>query len=99
MTADLYEKCKDCHLFVERNSSVSVAVPWDQIEDDEWRRLADAQMLAPWEHLHRGDEPDTLLDESHEAWPSGQKATLSTWREFGPLPMIKRFWEAEHHLV
>ena len=73
----LYEKCLHCHLFVEPNSSFKDSTPQFPI--------------AEHEHLHRGDEADTLLDESHEAKPSGMRATLATWKEYGPLAMRQRF--------
>ncbi len=79
-TADhLYEKCADCHLFVERNDSLDGADP------------KYAATLAPYVHLHRGDEADEILDESHEARPSGHLANLSTWRAYGPYAMRVRF--------
>lgn len=71
----LYEKCADCHLFVEPNEA-----------------LGEAQSgIALFIHLHRGDEADEALDESHEAKPSGMKATLATWRAYGPPKMRERF--------
>ena len=45
-----------------------------------------------YEHLHRDDEADTALDESHEAQPSGQIATLLTWKIHGPTAMRERFY-------
>lgn len=48
-------------------------------------------LIAAWEHLHRGDPLDTVLDESHEAKPSGMRATLATWKAYGPLAMRQRF--------
>src|SRR5690606_9199057 len=74
----LYEKCADCHLFVEKN---------DDYQPDSG--------IAEYAHLHRGDEADEELDGSHEARPSGMKANLPAWKEFGPPAMLKRFWEAE----
>lgn len=51
--------------------------------------------IAPYVHLHRGDEADDAIDGSHEAKPSGMKATISTWRAFGPAAMRARFTPAE----
>lgn len=75
----LYEKCKHCHLFVEPNS----AYPMPGYD------------IAEFVHLHRGDEVDEALDESHEPTPSGLKATLDTWRVFGPWQMRQRFVDKE----
>lgn len=72
-----YEKCAHCHLFVMPNPSIADPT--------------NLEGLAPHLHLHRDDEADEALDESHEAEPSGQKATLSTWEQFGPLAMRQRF--------
>lgn len=47
--------------------------------------------VAGYLHLHRGDAADEALDASHAARPSGMKATLATWRTFGPAPMRARF--------
>ncbi len=51
--------------------------------------------LAPnassYEHLDRGDEADEALIITHDPAPSGMKATLATWREFGPREMRRRF--------
>jgi len=69
----LYEKCSDCHLFVEPN----YATPREGV--------------APYVHLHRGDEADEALDESHEARPSGMFANLAAWRAYGPQAMRLRF--------
>lgn len=49
--------------------------------------------VAGWCHLHRGDTDDEALDASHEPRPSGMRATLSTWRAYGPAPMRARFGE------
>jgi hypothetical protein len=77
----LYEKCKHCHLFVEPNSSFVDST---------------AQYpIAEYVHLHRGDEADEALDSTHEARPSGLKANLLTWMEFGPAAMQRRFVETE----
>lgn len=47
--------------------------------------------IAEYVHLHRGNEVDTALDETHEAQPSGRFANLLTWRTYGPLAMRERF--------
>lgn len=70
-TETLYEKCAECHLFVEPN---------DQGPE-----------FAQFIHLHRGDYADERLDETHEARPSGLKATLDTWQVYGPSAMRERF--------
>ena len=49
--------------------------------------------LAPFVHLHRGDEADEALDATHEAEPSGEIHTLDYWREHGPEAMRARFTE------
>lgn len=71
----LYEKCADCHLFVEPND----------VEPIEGMTFAD------YIHLHRGDDADNALDESHEAKPSGMLANLNTWKAYGPPEMKERF--------
>lgn len=75
----LYEKCAECHLFVEPNSSHDSA-------DPEY-----AATLAEYVHLHRGDKADDELDASHEARPSGEIANLTQWRMYGPEAMRARF--------
>ena len=70
----LYQKCKDCHLFVEKNGD---------------HRPGNG--LAEYLHLHRDDAADRLIDESHEARPSGLIATLDTWKACGPMEMRQRF--------
>lgn len=48
--------------------------------------------IAAYIHLMSDDRPgDTELDESHEPTPSGQLATLSVWRAYGPEGMRARF--------
>lgn len=47
--------------------------------------------IAPYLHMHRDDEADRLIDESHEAAPSGMIATLYAWKAYGPLEMRQRF--------
>ena len=74
-TEPLYEKCADCHLFVEPNDV-------DPIEG--WT-------LAPYVHLHRGDAADEAIEETHEAKPSGMKANVATWKAYGPIAMRQRF--------
>jgi hypothetical protein len=76
----LYEKCADCHLFVEPNDV-----------EAHWELGARESDIAPYIHLHRGDEADEAIDESHEATPSGMKANLATWKAYGPLAMKRRF--------
>lgn len=73
--ATLYQKCKDCHLFIEEN----------------YVEPGNPHGYAPYVHLHRGDEADEAIDESHEATPSGMKATLDTWKACGPVEMRQRF--------
>jgi len=75
----LYEKCALCHLFIEPNDSI------------EGRNPEYEATLALYLHNHRGDEADEALDESHEATPSGMKATLATWQAYGPPEMRARF--------
>lgn len=81
--APLYEKCQHCHLFVEENH-VEPGNPLD---------------LALHIHMHRGDEADEEIIATHDAEPSGQIATIETWKEFGPTAMLKRFWEFENGIV
>jgi hypothetical protein len=71
-----YEKCADCHLFVEPND----VEPVKGVDD-----------IALYIHLHRGDEADEAIDETHEAKPSGMKANLATWKAYGPQKMKERF--------
>lgn len=73
----LYEKCADCHLFVEVNAAAEDFDPSENIQ--------------PFDHLHRGTPEDEALDSSHEPRPSGMKATLATWRAYGPEAMRARF--------
>jgi len=80
MSTYFYEKCADCHLFVEPNAAVS---DFDTSEG-----------IAPFDHLHRGDEADEALVWSHEARPSGMRANLATWRAYGPPEMRLRFDDA-----
>ncbi len=75
----LYEKCRDCHLFVEPNE-------------------ASGEGIAPYVHLHRGDEADEALDGSHEPEPSGMIATLTAWQTYGPPEMRERFDTASDYL-
>lgn len=46
---------------------------------------------APYVHLHRGDEADEALDSTHDAVPSGQRATIDEWKRVGPPAMLARF--------
>lgn len=79
--APLYEKCQHCHLFIEEN----------HVEP------GNPHGLALYIHLHRGDEADEAIIETHDAEPSGQIATIEAWKQFGPVEMLKRFWETESH--
>lgn len=74
----LYEKCLNCHLFIEYNSEHG-GINYDR--DD----------IAEYVHLHRGTPEDEAIDYTHEAKSSGMKATLATWRQFGPPEMVARF--------
>lgn len=74
----LYEKCAGCHLFIQENSEYG-GINYNR--DD----------IAEHVHLHRGTPEDEDLDGSHEARPSGQKATLAVWKQFGPQEMRQRF--------
>jgi hypothetical protein len=47
--------------------------------------------FAQYVHLHRGNDADETLDQSHQAAPSGRKANLLTWKTYGPLAMRERF--------
>lgn len=80
----IYEKCKNCHLFIGENPS-----------------YGDTEGLARWVHLHRGDNPDETLDETHQAEPSGLIATIEVWKKFGPPAMRARFlpstFDVVHH--
>lgn len=51
----------------------------------------DSPGLAEWSHLHRGDDADNAIDESHEPEPSEMSATLDTWKAYGPPEMRARF--------
>ena len=79
LSAAPIEKCAECHLFIEENSA---------------RLDLDGQPIpgiAEYVHLHRGDDADSAIDESHEAKPSGLMATLNTWKVLGPAEMRARF--------
>lgn len=52
----------------------------------------DGPNVAAFMHSSRGDEWDERYDEDHEATPSGLKATLLTWRVYGPVEMRVRFF-------
>lgn len=75
-TAPLYEKCAHCHLFVEPNLAAEDRASFP---------------IAAYVHLARGDEIDEPIDESHDAEPSGEIATLKAWMRHGPAPMRDRF--------
>lgn len=77
----LYQKCRDCHLFVEPNDV--------DVEDG----------IAPYVHLHRGDDADEAIEESHQAQPSGLLATLDVWKQFGPPAMRVRFTDLPKRMV
>lgn len=74
-----YEKCVECHLFVEENYT------------------GGNPTIAAFVHLHRGDEADEALDATHEAKPSGQVETLTTWERIGPPEMIARFTDPKEN--
>lgn len=74
----LYEKCADCHLFIDDNNAYTDDVP----------------NIARWIHLSRGDEADEAIEGTHDAAPSGMLATLSAWRAYGPEAMRARFTPA-----
>lgn len=78
----LIEKCKHCHLFIEPNTAREIAETDDP---------AYAMQLAEYVHLHRGDDADEAIENTHEAKASGLIATLATWKEFGPAAMRYRF--------
>lgn len=46
--------------------------------------------FAEYIHLHRGDEEDEALDETHEACV-GETRMLSWWKVNGPSEMVARF--------
>jgi len=46
--------------------------------------------LAKYVHLHRGDEADESIDDSHEAVP-GETRDLNWWRQNGPENVRARF--------
>lgn len=86
---DLAEKCKHCHLFIEENASLTGMTP----------EAAREFRVAEFLHLYRGDDADEKIEGTHDAEPSGMIATLSVWREFGPLEMRMRFTEGIHALT
>jgi hypothetical protein len=47
--------------------------------------------IAPYLHLSRGDAADALIEETHNAWPSGEVASLAWWQDNGPAEMRARF--------
>ena len=55
------------------------------------RNYVDGPGIAEYVHLHRDDEADRAVDESHEARPSGEIKPLSYWRKHGPEAMRRRF--------
>ena len=58
------------------------------VEKNEARR--DDSSLAEWVHLHRDDDADRAIDESHEPVP-GETHELSWWRQNGPAQVQERF--------
>ncbi len=93
----LYEKCRDCHLFVEPNDDARCRhclglLNLDTSVDDCPQGYMDHWSgRVVYEHLHRGDDVDEALASSHQAEPSGRKANLLAWKTYGPLPMRERF--------
>jgi len=69
----IYEKCAECHLFIEQNP------------------VKAGPGIAPYIHLDRGDDADELITSTHDATSSGMRATLATWKVFGPPAMRERF--------
>ncbi|THA53254.1 hypothetical protein [Streptomyces sp. A1136] len=59
------------------------------IEETNASDVADG--CAPYIHLDRGDAADEAITGSHDAEPSGERATLAHWQERGPEEMRKRF--------
>lgn len=82
MSDPMYEKCADCHLFVELNASFADSTPEFPI--------------AEYVHLHRGDVHDEALDATHEARSSGILRTLNWWKDNGPYAMRARFDPTTH---
>lgn len=78
MDNTLYEKCAHCHLFIESNGEIPATE-------------ADRGGIAEYVHLTRGDAADNAIEETHDATPSGMRATLAVWKAFGPLAMRQRF--------
>lgn len=74
-----YEKCAQCHLFIELNP--------DHFDIDS----NPVAGIAMFEHLHRGDAADEAIVSTHEATPSGQIHTISEWQSIGPAKMRARF--------
>lgn len=72
------EKCAHCHLFIEDQSGYADAL------------LPEVE-IARYVHLTRGDEADEAIDATHDAEPSGLRATIAAWKLFGPLQMRERF--------
>ena len=53
--------------------------------------VEDADGIAPYVHLTRGDEADDLIESTHDAEPSGEIHPLEWWKEYGPAEMRARF--------
>ena len=51
--------------------------------------------IAGFIHLTRGDDADDLIESTHDAQPSGMRATLDTWKTYGPIEMRERFYTWE----
>lgn len=64
------------------------------VEEQDEEDIADG--AARFIHLHRGDDADEALDETHEAEPEpGPGAPLTWWKLFGPAQMRARFIDDE----
>lgn len=70
-----YEKCRDCHLFIDRN---------DSEEDGDFE-------IAPFVHLYGECDLCVATDESHDATPGGGRGTIEWWKANGPELMQARF--------
>jgi len=70
-----YEKCRDCHLFIDRN---------DVEEDSDFE-------IAPFVHLYGECDLCVATDESHDATPGGGRGTIEWWKANGPELMRARF--------
>ncbi len=52
--------------------------------------------FAEYIHLHRGDDADESLDDTHEA-TEGETQMLSWWMVNGPQEMLDRFSDGEEN--